>query len=30
MLKNKIPEEKLDTLLSKCQITIIDLAHCGT
>jgi len=29
MLTNK-PEEKVDTLLSKGQIPIIDLAHCGT
>ncbi|XP_052865702.1 uncharacterized protein LOC128272031 [Anopheles cruzii] len=30
MLKNKATEEKVDTLLSKSQIPIIDLAHCGT
>ncbi|XP_035894768.1 UPF0676 protein C1494.01-like [Anopheles stephensi] len=30
MLKNKTTEEKVDTLLSKSQIPIIDLAHCGT
>uniref|UniRef100_A0A2M4AHD9 Putative iron/ascorbate family oxidoreductase n=1 Tax=Anopheles triannulatus TaxID=58253 RepID=A0A2M4AHD9_9DIPT len=30
MLKNKAGEEKIDTLLSKSQIPIIDLAHCGT
>ncbi|XP_053669412.1 uncharacterized protein LOC128719801 [Anopheles marshallii] len=30
MLKNKAVEEKVDTLLSKSQIPIIDLAHCGT
>uniref|UniRef100_A0A182FAX8 Anoctamin n=1 Tax=Anopheles albimanus TaxID=7167 RepID=A0A182FAX8_ANOAL len=29
MLKNKASEEKIDTLLSKSQIPIIDLAHCG-
>ncbi|XP_052902986.1 uncharacterized protein LOC128310397 isoform X2 [Anopheles moucheti] len=29
MLKNKAVEEKVDTLLSKSQIPIIDLAHCG-
>lgn len=29
MLTNKMPEEKIDTLLSKGQIPIIDLAHCG-
>lgn len=29
MLKNKATEEKVDTLLSKSQIPIIDLAHCG-
>ncbi|XP_031618575.1 1-aminocyclopropane-1-carboxylate oxidase-like [Contarinia nasturtii] len=29
MLTNKLPEE-VDTLLSKGQIPIIDLAHCGT
>jgi isopenicillin N synthase-like dioxygenase len=30
MLTNKMPEDKIDTLLSKGQIPIIDLAHCGT
>lgn len=30
MLKAKTGEEKTDTLLSKSQIPIIDLAHCGT
>jgi hypothetical protein len=29
MLKNKAPEEKVDTLLAKSEIPIIDLAHCG-
>uniref|UniRef100_A0A0K8TT73 Putative iron/ascorbate family oxidoreductase n=1 Tax=Tabanus bromius TaxID=304241 RepID=A0A0K8TT73_TABBR len=30
MLKAKTVEEKIDTLLSRSQIPIIDLAHCGT
>lgn len=30
MLKNTLPEEKLETLLSMGQIPIIDLAHSGT
>lgn len=29
MLTNKLSEDKVDTLLAKGQIPIIDLAHCG-
>lgn len=29
MINTKAQEEKIDTLLSKAQVPILDLAHCG-